>query len=128
MDDGETRSPAEFVRHVAVNLVSRGYFFYVTGEIPAHKDPAATDAKIVRHYGTDISKWTRYRQRRRGCASVQYLRHGHRFVLLATHGAHRFFQDEADVIRDLRQQPLRLFGYSIKYRDGGHSHVLVRRV
>lgn len=114
----EARSVAQFIQHLAVNYVSRGYIFYVKGEIPPHKDPAKTDAKIIARYEIDISKWARFRRKRRGGAGVQYLRLGRQFVIIATHGAHRFAVEEAKEIRDVRRYPLKVSGYSISYREG----------
>jgi hypothetical protein len=108
LDYAETKSALEFARYIRLNFVSRGYYFYVTGTIPAHKDPARTDAKIVGQYGLDISKWVRARRRRLGIASVQYLRFGREFIILATHGEHRFFKDEVGSIHDIRRSPLRI--------------------
>ena len=123
----EARTVSHFIRHLAVNYVSRGYFFYVKGEVPPGKDPAKTDAKIIEHYGIDISKWSRCRRRRAGESGIQYLRCGRQFVILATHGKHRFFEDEAQVIRDIRRLPFRCGGYSVGYRDRlGRGHVSVR--
>jgi hypothetical protein len=126
----EVRSVSEFIHHVAVNYISRGYFFYVKGEIPPHKDPARTDAKIIKQYGIDVSKWVRWRRRQRGCASVQYLRCRRRFVILATHGKHRFFRDEAKAVQDVRRSPFRFGGYSVGFRAGearGHVSVKIER-
>ena len=87
-------STALLKRHPARCNVGRGYYFYVRGNIPPHKDPAKTDQRIVGRYGLDVSKWTRCRRRKRGEASLQYLRHGKFFVLVATHGEHPFFATE----------------------------------
>jgi hypothetical protein len=114
----EARSVSAFIRHLAVNYVSRGYFFYVQGEVPAHKDPARTDARIIEKYGLDISKWTRARQRKQGRAGVQYLRCRRRFVIVATHGDHPFFQEEGGAVLDVRRVALKFGGYSISYRLG----------
>ena len=59
--------------------------------------------------------------RKSGKANLQYIRHEHFFVLMATQGEHSFFQDEAGQIRDLRRVPLRYRGYSISYRRGGRT-------
>ena len=53
-----------------------------------------------------------------GCANLRYLRYGRFFVLLATHGKHRFFEEEAANVRDIRRVPLKFAGYSIRYRAG----------
>ena len=107
-----------FIRHLAVNYVSRGYFFYVQGEIPAHKDPAKIDAKIIEKYDLDISKWQRARQHKQGKAAIQYLRCRRRFVIIGTHGEHQFFKEEGSAILDIRRVPLKFGGYSVSYRLG----------
>jgi len=122
-------SVAGFVQQLAVCYVGRGYYFYVRGGIPAHKDPTAIDRKLVERYGIAVSKWNRCRRRKRGQASLQYLRHGDFFVLLATHGKHPFFALEGRLVRDIRRQPLRFMGYAIGCRPGrggGPLHPSVR--
>ena len=91
----EANNVSAFIRQLAVGYVCRGYFFYVQGRIPEGKDPTKTDEKIIGQYGIAQSKWAKARGRKRGEASIQYLRHGREFVILATHGGHRFFTDEA---------------------------------
>ncbi len=121
-------SVAGFVQQLAVAYVARGYWFYVPGKIPEGKDPARTDAKIIAQYGLDMSRWTRARRKRVGQASVQYLRHGHFHVILATHGEHPFFAAEGKQIRDVRRCPLHFRGYVIGCRNGrdGRRHASVR--
>ncbi len=87
----EATSVAGFVQQLAVSYVRNGYWFYVTGRIPARKDPRAVDAKLIERYEIGLSKWTKYRRSREGQAKVQYLRYQRFFVLLATHGTQRFF-------------------------------------
>jgi hypothetical protein len=82
------------------------------------------DEKLVAKYGVDISKWARARRKRDGLANVAYLRHERLFVLLATHGQHRFFEDEAGQIHDFRRRPLKFGGYAVSFR-GGHAHVRI---
>lgn len=119
-------TPKGFVQQLAVCYVGRGYWFYVTGQIPEGKDPAAIDRKLVERYRVDISRWSRLRRKRAGIASVQYLRHGRFFVLLATHGQHELFTAESSVLHDARRSPIRFAGYAISYR-GGHAHVRIDR-
>jgi len=57
-------------------------------------------------------------------ANLQYLRFGRFFVLLATHGTHPFFEEEASSIRDARKTPIRFRGYAISYSNG-HPHVRI---
>jgi hypothetical protein len=125
----EATSLAGFVQQLAVAYLANGYWFYVTGEIPAHKDPAKTDRKIIEQYGIGISKWARARRKKAGCANVQYLRLGHFYVILATRGKHSFFEREQRRLKDVRETPIKVGGYSISYRRarGGRSwHPSVR--
>lgn len=121
-------SVAGFVQQLAVSYISNGYWFYVPGRIPEHKDPAATDTKLIARYDLDVSRWIRARQKIAGQARVQYLRFDRFFVLLATHGEHLFFTEEGKQFRDLRRQPLHFMGYAIGCRKGqeGKWHPSVR--
>lgn len=120
----EATSPEGFVQQLAVSYLRHGYWFYVAGRVPDRKDPREVDRKLIERYEIDLSKYQRARRRKAGRASVQLLRHGHDFVLLATHGRHRFFDDEASVFRDARRSPVKFRGYSIGYRSG-RSHVAI---
>ncbi len=123
----EARNIEGFVQQLAVGYVARGYRFYVSCRIPEGKDPVEIDRKLVERYGLGISKWVRSRRKRLGEASVQYLRYGRTFVLIATHGRHRFFEQESDW-RDIRELPLYFGGYSIGCGSGsdGRFHASVR--
>lgn len=127
-----------FVQQIACCYLRHGYWFYVSGYIPGDKDPRVIDQKIVEKYGIGVSESTRARRKRLGQANLQYLRHGHRFVIMATKGQHQFFQAELKSIHDIRHDPLRYCGYSISYRRGGrtrsgepdpkwHAHVEIER-
>jgi hypothetical protein len=120
----EATSVAGFVQQLAVAYVGRGYWFYVTGEIPDRKDPHAVDEKLIAKYGLAIGKASRARRKAAGLANVQYLRYGRAFVLLATPGKHLFFEEEREFIRDARKVPIKFAGYSISYR-AGHPHVRI---
>lgn len=113
-----------FIQQLAVAYVAHGYWFYVRGWIPLNKNPEAVDRKLIEKYGIDVSKWERSRRKRAGLANLHYLRHGRHFVLIATHGQHRFFEDEAGQIRDIRRVPFKLGGYSVSYRNG-HASVRI---
>ena len=115
-----------FVQQIAVAYVTHGYWFYVTGKVPPCKDPAVVDRKLIARYGIGASKWQRARRKRAGLANLQYLRYDRFFVLLATHGAQRFFQDEP--FRDIREDPIAFHGYSIGCGKGvdGRWHASVR--
>ena len=123
----EAQSIAGFVQQLAVAYVQHGYWFYVTGQVPEHKCPRAVDAKLLDHYEIAISKWARARRKQTGGANVQYLRFGCFFVLIATRGEHRFFEDEP-TFRDIRRDSLSFAGYSIGYKLGADRkwHVSVR--
>jgi hypothetical protein len=110
----------------------------VTGCIPESKDPRQVGQKLIQKYEIDVSESTRARRKQKGLANLQYLRHERFFVLLATKGRHRFFEEEGASVRDFRRQPLRFAGYSISYRRGGrtrkggrdpqrHAHVEIAR-
>lgn len=100
-----------------VTYISSGYLFYVTGEVPPAKDPAAVDGKLIERYAIGISKWARSRRKLAGGANLQYIRHGRFFVLLATRGHHDFFLEEAN-IKDVRTHPIHFAGYAVGYRRG----------
>lgn len=123
----EAVSVVAFVQRLAVDLVQHGHWFYVTGTVPDSKDPRAVDEKLIDRYGLAISKWARARRKEAGIASVQYVRHGRFFVLIATKGRHHFFEAEPNV-QDIRRRPIRFAGYSISYRRGvdRRFHVSVR--
>lgn len=112
-----------FIQQLAVCLVGRGYWFYVLGTVPDGKDPAKIDAKLSKRYRADISKWARLRRKRAGCCNVAYLRIGRTFVLVATHGLGEFFDEEGEMIRDARREPIKVGGYAVGFRGG---HVSVR--
>ena len=109
--------------------LTNGYYFYVTGLIPPHKDPAKTDSKIMDAYGIAISKWTRTRRKREGPANIHYLRYQRFYVIIASHGVNPFFAAEAKRLRDIRRRPISFTGYSIgcrRARGGGEYHASVR--
>lgn len=113
----ETASVEGFVQQLAVSYIGHGYWFYVTGVIPERKDPQQVDEKLLEQYDAGLSKWARARRKRGGLANVHYIRHGRFFVLIASRGEHRFFQDEPNH-KDVRRDPIRFGGYSIGYRLG----------
>jgi hypothetical protein len=134
----EVISVTGFVKQIACSFLRHGYWFYVTGCIPAGKDARSIDRKLVEKYGIAMSESTRARRKQLGFANLQYIRHDRFFAILATKGQHHFFVEEAVGIRDIRRVPLQFAGYSISYRRGGrtrdgerdqrwHSHVEIER-
>lgn len=126
------------VQQIACAYLRHGYWFYVAGTVPEGKDPSAVDVKLIQKYEIAVSESTRRRRKQAGLANLQYIRHGRFFVLLATKGKHRFFEEEQGRLRDIRVAPLRYAGYAISYKRGGrtrsgevdlrwHAHVSIDR-
>lgn len=112
-------SVAGFVQQLVSCYLPHGYWFYVSGIVPINKDPRTVDLKLLERYGIGISRQSRARRKAVGIANVHYLRYQRRFLLLATHGHHPFFDDEAQNIRDARHVPIKFAGYSISVAPGG---------
>jgi len=134
--NGEIKTLSGFVQQIAVSTLPWGYWWYVSGWIPAAKDPAIIDAKLIAKYDITASEATRWRRKQRGISNIRYYRHGRQFVLFFTKGNHVIWTDEQQNIRDIRKAPFRVGGYSISYRPGGrtrkgerdpkwHSHVQI---
>jgi hypothetical protein len=115
----EVVSVTGFVQQIACSFLRHGYWWYVTGRIPAGKDARSVDRKLIEKYGIAMSESTRARRKQLGFANLQYIRHDRFFAILATKGQHRFFEEEAAELRDIRRIPLQFAGYSISYRRGG---------
>ena len=106
-----------FVQQLAISYIGHGYWYYVTGMIPDDKDRNDVDVKLIERYGCGISKWARARRRRAGLANVHYIRYESFFVLIASGGEHKFFEDERQY-RDIRRDAIGFHGYSIGYHRG----------
>lgn len=115
----EATSLEGFVQILASNYLPHGYWFYVTGRVPAGKDPNQIDAKLIEKYGIGLSRQQRARRKLQGMANVHYVRYGNFFVILATHGKHPFFAAEQSAVKDIRKHPLQFRGYSLTMRRGG---------
>jgi hypothetical protein len=122
----EATSVEGFVQQVAVQYLRHGYWFHVAGSVPAAKDPRAVDGKLIAKYGITASSKERTRRKRAGLANLHYIRHDRFFLLMASHGLHVFFDDEAGQIRDARRQPIKFAGYAISHRNG-HACVRIER-
>ena len=114
----EAVSVEGFIQQLAVAYVSRGYLFYVSGEIPESKDPRRVDEKLIEQYGIGISQWARARRKQAGRANLQHLRRGRFFVLLASHGEHPFFEAEGANVRDVRRRSIKRAGYAVGSAGG----------
>jgi hypothetical protein len=108
-----------FVKQVAAHCLPHGFHFYVSGFVREGKDPRAIDAAIIEKYEIAPNKWERYRRKRRGEVNLRYMRHGRRFLILATGpaGGHPFFLTESEV-RDATEVPIKFHGYELSYRGG----------
>jgi hypothetical protein len=120
----EATSLGGFVQQLAVSYVARGYRFYVTGSVPERKDPRTVDEKLIDRYGIDVSKSERSRRKLAGGANLHYIRLGRFFVLIATKGKHRFYEDEGDAIRDCGRVSIKCGDYAIGSADG-HPRVQI---
>lgn len=106
------------LQQLATQYLRHGYWFYVSGRVPARKDPREVDAKLVEKYCIGVSQKERCRRKRCGFANMQYLRYGPFFLLLATHGKHAFFLEESRQIRDARHVAIKFEHYAISHRNG----------
>jgi len=124
----EAVSVSAFVQQVAVNYLTKGYWFYVMGEIPPGKDWIAVDRKILQSYGVGISKWSRLRKRARGETTLHYLRFRATWILLATSDGNDCVLKGRGDLKDARVTPIYFQGYSLSYRPGtdGKHHASVR--
>lgn len=114
-----TCSVRGFVQQLASNYLPHGFWFYVSGIVPEGKDPTKVDRKLIQKYGVDRSRQARARRKQAGFANLHYLRFERYWVLLATHGAHEFFELESRNIRDARKVAIQFKGYSIGVKKGG---------
>ena len=112
------QSVGGFIQQAAVYYIQRGYYFYVLGRVPKGTRCRQIDRKILAKYEINLSKFQRYRLKKKGLASIQYLRYRDTFLLLATEGEHPFFAAEETAIQDARVSPLRVFGYAITHQNG----------
>ena len=112
-------SVAGFVQQLVSCYLPHGYWFYVSGIVPQEKEPGSVDEKLLAKYGIGISRQSRARRKAVGIANVHYIRYQRRFLLLATHGHHPFYDNEEKSIRDARKIPIKFAGYSISVAKGG---------
>lgn len=122
----EAASVQGFIEQVQRYAAARHYF-YVACQIPTSKAPRRVDEKLITRYSIARRPWqrkTRYLLRQDpNRAGIHYLRHERFFVIIATHGDHRFREDHGDNVRDLRDVPLKFAGYSIRnlFKSGGRA-------
>lgn len=114
----EAASITGFVQQLACNYLPHGYWFYVSGRIPEGKSIAATDQKLTDKYQIAMNRAQRSRRKKAGLANLHYLRYERDWLIVATHGAHQFFLEEAASVRDVRKHPIHFAGYSLTVRRG----------
>lgn len=108
-----------FVQQVVSSYVARGYRFHVSGRVPEGKDPRDVDEKLLNLYDIRKTRSQRYRAKQAGKANLQYIRFENNWLMLATHGKHRWMELESNNIRDCsRDQPILFQGYSIRLKAG----------
>lgn len=112
----EVKSLGTLLFKLATYYLSRGYYYYVVGEIPSDKKPSRTDEKLIAKYLTNQTAAQRHKNKNCGKANVVYLRLGWRFLLIATEGEGEFFESEKP--SDFRTTPLHFDGYLISSRNG----------
>ena len=88
----EAQSPEAVVQLIAASYLRHGFYWYVTGSIPAGKDPTLIDRKLITKYGIDVSEWQRRQRKQRGVANAHYLRYQQWFILLVSEGHHALKQ------------------------------------
>ncbi len=118
----EATSVKGFVQQIAVVYLTKGYRWFVQGDIPVGKSVVDIDAKLLNKHGIDISETTRWRRKKLGLANVQYLRLGRRFVLLATNG-----KKQTEPWRLVEETPIRVCNYSISRRPEGRTREGIAR-
>lgn len=106
------------MQQLARNILPHGNSFYVTGHVPEGKIAEAVDRKLIGKYGIAISRQQRARRKLTCHANLHYLRLDCFWVLLATHGRHLFFEEEANSLRDVRRVPIQVGGYSLSVKQG----------
>jgi hypothetical protein len=109
----ETKTVGDFLYRVAMGGFRFGYVRYAVRDIPDGKDLAVIDRKLLDTYGVTRCRMKRLRDRRRGIASVQYVRCDRTFILMATKGDHTAFSKVCSF--DARISPLHFGGYSIGF-------------
>lgn len=122
----ETTSVTGFVQRIATCLLRHGYLHYVQGQVPEGKDPRAIDKKLLEKYQVDQNEWTRARRKQKGQANLQYVRFEETWVLMATEGYHPMKTAEQSQLRDVREAPIQIAGYSIYLKKGDFKKKLTK--
>jgi hypothetical protein len=114
----EVTSLVGWLQRVATHLLPKGYYFFVQGQVPVGKDPAALDAKLLAKYDVVKTEGARRWRKSQGLGNVQYVRFDRSWMLLATHGDHAIREGEGDNLKDVRRTPLRIGDYTLYVKRG----------
>jgi hypothetical protein len=113
-----------FVQQLATCYLRHGYYFFVQGKVPDGRDPTEIDNRLLKKYDARLNTAKRYYRKKQGIACVHYLRFERDWILLATHGKGRFWDEHFSLeatrnqIKDVREVPIHFCGYSIRMRRG----------
>lgn len=105
----------------AVVLAQRGYRHFVQGEVPDRKVPAAIDDKLLAKYDLRKTRRQRAYRKSRGLPNGHYFRHGRTWIVMATSRDLFLAVDQKERVLDLRESPIRAFGYSLSLRRDGSA-------
>ncbi len=105
-----------FIQQLMCGYVMHGHFFYNACVAAKGTDLREMDRKIIDAYGLDITRSARRWRRKKGLGSIQYIRHGRFYVILATEDDSVFRGREP--AQDIRVEPLIYAGYRLTYRQG----------
>jgi len=122
----ETTSVTGFVQRIATCLLRHGYVHYVQGEVKEGKDPRSIDVKLLTKYEVVQNEHRRARRKERGLANLQYLRFDRTWVLMATEGSHPMKSEERNQLKDIRESPIQIAGYSIYLKQGDWKKKLTK--
>lgn len=128
----EATSTQGFIQQLACNYLPHGYWFWISGIVPAKKDPRAIDERLMTKYGIALSRQQRARRKAAGFANIHYLRHQRFWLMVATHGRHSWFSEHVRIVidpetnqenveplfKDIRKAPIMFAGHSISYKQG----------
>ena len=106
-------------------ILRHGYYFFVQGRGRQRAaDPREIDVKLLEKFDVRLNTAQRYYRKKQGVACVHYLRHRQHWILIATHGKGRFWDEhfsedpKRNQVKDVREVPIHFDGYSIRMRRG----------
>jgi hypothetical protein len=128
----EATSVEGFIQQLACNYLPHGYWFWMSGIVPAKKDPRSIDENLMAKYGISLSRQQRARRKAAGLANIHYLRYERFWIMVASHGKHKWFAEHIRVavdaetgeetieplFKDVRKAPIMIGGHSISYKQG----------